>query len=122
MAEEKILVLTFDEYPDDEVRVLLSPVPLSAYHAVIEAYKLAITQALADDVIAMCDVFAPLLRAWTFPEPPTREGMNARDPNLLIGIVGEWIRGVRMAPAPLAQRSSGGAPSPADSVGEPPPS
>lgn len=108
--EPRILVLTFDEYPDTEFRAVISPVPLRDFLAIVAAYEEAARTMLPDQIGTMCDLFAPYSR-----EPATRDAFGDLDPNLILGIVGEWVMGVRRAPVPLRHGSSGGGASPADS-------
>lgn len=103
---ERFAVLEFEDLP--EVRVRIAPVPFGTFNALFELYVAADNYRMPDEVKAMCDAFAPFLDSWGYPEPATREGMDAREVAVLVAIVREWIQGVRTVPRPLPRRSSDG--------------
>jgi hypothetical protein len=103
----KTITIEFDEYPDQEIVARLSPVPLDTFDAIVDAY-LEAAEIIAEKVRALAELFGPLLVSWSFPEPADAAGLGARDPNLIVAIVGQWILGVRTVPLPLPVRSSAG--------------
>lgn len=110
MAEITTATLVFDEYPDDEIVVRLSPVPMRHYFALVEKWDAA---ERLGDYAALFREFAEagLLISWTFPEPCDVDGFLARDFKLGVAIVREWIQGVRDVPLPLPRSASAGTPS-----------
>jgi len=113
--------LVFDEYPDDEVVLRVSPIPMEDYFGVLEDWaKLRSDNADAAEMVALFGRFADLaLVSWSFPEPATAEGMKRRDVNLGLAMMGQWLEQVGRVPLPLPLGSSGSEPSPEDST--PPP-
>jgi len=100
--------LEFDEYPDDHIVVRLSPVSLDDFDAIVDLFNVAGRQVLAKPIRALYAKWAPVaLISWSFPEPATVAGLGARDPNLGLAIVRQWIEGVRHVPLPLPVPSSG---------------
>jgi hypothetical protein len=97
---DRYAVVEFDEYPEQEFRVRLSPVSVAAYEGIVAAFVAAAenplqpgtAQALATEFAAVYDGDTP-------------------DVNLLLALVREWIREVRLAPLPLRRKSSDGEPS-----------
>ena len=102
--------LVFYEYPDDEIVVRLSPIPMRAYFDLLADYDAANT---APAYAALFERFVGLglLVSWTFPEPCDVDGFMARDFKLGLAIVKQWIVGVRDVPLPLPRSASGGTPS-----------
>ncbi|CAB4173624.1 hypothetical protein UFOVP1028_38 [uncultured Caudovirales phage] len=102
--------LVFEEYPDDEIVVRLSPVPMRDYFGLAQQLDAASSAA---DYTALFGAFvdAGVLVSWTFPEPCDLPGMMARDFKLNLAIIRQWIAGVRSVPLPLPRRPSGGTPS-----------
>lgn len=100
----KTATLTYDEYPDESVEVVVSPVPMDAYWALhTQLMTLKWNKA---DFDALGKAFAPYLHGWTFKEKPDANGLAARDYNLALAIVRDWLTEVREAPLPLSRRSS----------------
>lgn len=104
------LVLAFEEYPDDEIRVRLTPVSITTYFDIADAYGSGTWQG-RDEVKAMYAAFAPVLLSWTFEPPATADGLAEIDSKLSFAIVDQWLREVRKVPAPLPLRSSDTTPS-----------
>ena len=105
----KTATIVFDEYPDDEVTVILSPVPVATYFDIIEkANTLRFDPA---EFRALFEQFAPFIDSWTFPEPTDADGLLAQDYNLGLAIIREWAREVRSVPLPLRLTPSDGTPS-----------
>lgn len=106
---ERFAVLEFEDLPD--VRVRISPVPFGQFNAIYDLYLAAEEFRTPDRVGPMVDAFAPFLDSWEYPEPATREGLDAREVPFLCAVVREWIQGVRRVPRPLPRRSFDGEPS-----------
>lgn len=103
------LTLVFDEYPDDEIVLRISPVPMGDYFDIIELYDGAMETSDLTKVRALFDRFAPVaLVSWSFPEPATAEGLYRRDFKLASALVAQWLKGVRDVPRPLPLMSSDG--------------
>ena len=99
----KTLGIRFEEAPDDEYVVRISPVPTSDLLAIIDLLaKLNLTR---ESVDALADAFRPYVVSGA-------DDLLALDFNVFYGIVNGWVSGVRDAPLPLPLRSSDGGPSP----------
>ena len=105
----RTLRLTFEEYPDDEIVLRLSPVPMTVFFDIVERFDRAQAGTLADKL----DLFrsfgdAGLVESWSYPEPTNGDGLLARDFGLAIQIVSQWLEGVGQVPRPLPPSASGG--------------
>lgn len=104
----KTLRVEFDDFPDDWIEVIISPVPVATLFAIISAVRGLRTS--LDDFGNLFGLFAPFVESWSYAEPPGVEGLMARDYNLALAAIAAWIGGVRDAPLPLPRRSSASAP------------
>ena len=91
-------VIEFEEYPEQEFRVRLSPVPLSEFEAITEAFVGVIGAMLPDNTRALTVAFGPFYDG----------DLTTLDVNVFLALVREWLREVRTAPLPLRARSSDG--------------
>lgn len=105
----KTLSVRFEESPDDEIVLRLSPVPTGELLRIMDLMsELLLTR---ESLAVLCEAFAPFVESWTYPEDIDADGLLARDFNQLYVVVNHWVREVRDAPPPLLLGSSGGAPS-----------
>lgn len=101
--------LVFDEYPDDSIDVLLSPIPMADYFDLLADFDAIQKASTRDGWFAFFRKFGDLiLQRWTFPEEPNGDGMVRRDINLSVAIVTQWVKAVRDVPVPLPLTSSAG--------------
>lgn len=112
---DKFAVLEFEEYPDEWTRVRISGVSVRAFEEIVDAGNQAGSTLRPEHFRALCDVFAPFVDSWSYPETPDAAGLVERDMNLLLGFVRSWVTGVREAPLPLPRRPSATAPSESES-------
>lgn len=104
-------VIEFEEYPDEWTRVRISDVSVRDFGAVIAAFNEAARRFMPEPIEKLCELFAPYIDSWSYPEPVDADGLLSRDVNLLLALVREWVTGVRSVPLPLRLRSSDGEPS-----------
>lgn len=105
---DRFAVIEFEEYPDVEVRVRLTGASVRAYNAVIEAFNEAMMRWMPEPIEKLCDVIAPFLDSWSFPEPADADGLREREPAFVFAIARAWVREVRDVPLPLPRKSSDG--------------
>jgi hypothetical protein len=98
---DRYAVIEFEEDPGTEHRVRLSPVPVSTFEDVTEAFVKTAQSMLPENVRALREAFAPVYDG----------DASALDVNVFLALVREWLREVRTAPLPLRLRSSDGEPS-----------
>lgn len=106
----KTAILEFEEFPDDEVKVTLSPVPMSAFEEMTELFLKAsagfIGDGTTDGLRALATRFVEIGKPEWNGTPETAETIIERDPNLILAIVRQWHSGVRRVPLPLPRGSS----------------
>lgn len=108
----RTIILEFEEYPDDEFTVTVSPVPLATFEKISELYGTAAAEftskGTGDGIRALAKAFGPVAH-------PQAKGKGVAladlDPNLALALVRQWHAGVRKVPLPLPRRSSAGEPS-----------
>lgn len=98
---DRYAVIEFEECPEQEFRVRLSPVPLSAYESITDAFVAVVSSMLPENTRALGAAFAAVYDG----------DVAALDVNVFLALVREWLREVRTAPLPLRLRSSDGEPS-----------
>lgn len=98
---DKFAVIEFEDYPEQEFRVRLSPIPMSTFEAVTDAFVAVVQSMLPENTRALRDAFAQVYDG----------DLSALDVNVFLALVREWLREVRTAPLPLRLRSSDGEPS-----------
>ena len=98
---DRYAVIEFEEEPGTEFRVRLSPVPLSTFEAITDAFVNVVSSMLPENTRALGAAFAPVYDG----------DVSALDVNVFLALVREWLREVRTAPLPLRLRSSDGEPS-----------
>jgi len=103
-------VIEFEDYPDEWVRVRLTGVSVQRFGDLVNAYNDAALRFMPEPVDRLCELFAPLVDSWSYDEDVNVDGLRARDVNMLLALVREWVTGVRSVPLPLPKRSSGGEP------------
>jgi hypothetical protein len=108
---DRYAVIEFEEDPGTEHRVRLSPVPMSTFEAVTEAFVNVVQSMLPENTRALGAAFAPVYDG----------DVAALDVNVFLALVREWLREVRTAPLPLRLRSSDGEPSEDPEVASPSP-
>lgn len=104
----KTLRIEFDDFPDDWIETIISPVPVADFFAIAAAVRGLRTS--LDDFGNLFGLFVPFVESWSYAEPVGVEGLMARDYNLVLAIIAAWVGGVRDAPFPLPRRSSASAP------------
>ena len=105
----KTLRITFDEYPDDWIETIISPVGVGVLLDIIaKSSRITLTR---EAFGALYELWAPFVAQWSYPEPVGPDGLFARDMNQMLATVYAWAAGVREAPLPLPRRSSDSPPS-----------
>lgn len=105
----RTMTLVFDEYPDDEIVLRLSPIPLGEFFALAKDFDALSEKGSGVDIPEFMRRFGDLaLASWSFPEPATGDGLLTRDFNLALAIMAEWFSGVRNVPLPLPRKPSAG--------------
>lgn len=104
----KTAILEFEEFPDNEVHVRVSGVPLASFLDIRD--KMSVLRYDEAEFTALAEAMQPYLVSWTFEEP-IEGGVFAHHVGLGIGIVREWITAVRDVPLPLSRKSTDGTPS-----------
>jgi hypothetical protein len=102
-------ILEFEDYPDHEIVVQISPVPVRSYFEIVT--PLRTLRHSAESFQALFEKFEPYLVRWTFEQPATAEGLMDVDFKLSIAIIQQWSKGVRDVPLPLPLSASDGTPS-----------
>lgn len=88
-----------------------SGVSLRTFNEIIGLWNAAVAGKWPDDLRPLYAAWAPLIESWSFPEKPSAEALEGRDPNVVMAAILAWVKGVRNVPLPLLQTSSGTAPS-----------
>lgn len=105
----KTLRITFDEYPDDWIDTIISPVGVGTLLDIIaKSSRVSLTREAFGELYGL---FAPFVAEWSYPEPVGPDGLVARDMNQMLAVIYAWAAGVREAPLPLPRRSSDTTPS-----------
>ena len=105
----KTLTIEFDEFPDEHVELIISPVAMGDLLDVIG--RMSSVEMTREAVGELMALVAPYVASWTYPEPLGLEGLMARDFGWIISVVDAWVDGVRDVPRPLPRASSAGTPS-----------
>ena len=92
------------QYPDTgEFELLVSPVSLDDYERVSVAVSAAVAHFRPETLRALADVL-------TLVAKPTRDGeavaFGDQDPNVIVALGLQWLKGVRDVPLPLPVRPS----------------
>jgi hypothetical protein len=101
-------VIVFEEYPDDEFRLRLAPVPIGEYLDFRAAWA---SDGTIDEFRAQLDWFARLAQPeWTHnhPDLPAGASLPQLDVAMVKALVAEWLERVPSVPRPLPLTSSGG--------------
>ena len=100
----KTLTIEFDDFPDERVVVVVSPVAMGDFLDVVD--RMSHVGMNREDVGGLLDLLVPYVESWTYPEPLTVEGFMVRDFGWIVAVVNAWVDGVRDVPRPLPRASS----------------
>lgn len=105
----KTLTIEFDDFPDDRVVVVISPVAMGDLLDIID--RMSHVSMTREDIGGLLGLVVPYVESWTWPEPVSVEGFMVRDFSWNIALVNAWVDGVRDVPRPLPRASTAGTPS-----------
>lgn len=105
------LDIEFDEFPDQRVTVIISPVALGDLLDVVD--RMTHVGLNREDIGGLLKLLVPYVESWTYAEPLSVEGLMTRDFGWIVSVLEAWIDGVREVPRPLPRASSAPTLSPA---------
>jgi hypothetical protein len=100
----KTLTIEFDDFPDERVVVVVSPVAMGDFLDVVA--RMASVGLNREDIGGLLLTFVPYVESWSYAEPLTVEGFMVRDFGWIVAVLDAWTDGVRDVPRPLPRASS----------------